>query len=334
MFALSGGGNLSPCKMKLKDANIPAAIYNDSWYGPSFGRGHDMLVHGSSVAFGPASTFHPWPLPLGSYNIKEMEVIQVTGSASPAKNTRSKRKQSMHTIQVDKQVTRFSNDINEALNANQECLIQAESEMLQLEESFKDEQAFIDKFATGDAKDVIVLNVSGAIMVTTRSTLQTAEDSVLAQQFDDSKWTEQGCDTPRVKEWTPDQVATWARDIDGLRENIAGIFYENEISGRELLAVGRDELKMMGIKRAGTLGLLLKEIEKLEKSSRDFVTLIEHSPYCFGKILNYLRVKKLRSQGLIAAEPDMPKVSDSQKDRFEKVAKYYFPGNSAKFILG
>jgi hypothetical protein len=61
--------------------------------------------------------------------------------------------------------------------------------MLQLEETFKDEQTFIDKFATGDAKDVIVLNVSGDIMVTTRSTLQTAEDSVLAQQFDDSKWT-------------------------------------------------------------------------------------------------------------------------------------------------
>ena len=65
----------------------------------------------------------------------------------------------------------------------------------------------------------------------------------------------------------------------------------------------------------------MKEIEKVEKSSQDVVTLIEHSPYCFGKILDYLRVKKLRSQGLIAAEPDMPKVCDSQKNRFEKVVK-------------
>ena len=29
-----------------------------------------------------------------------------------------------------------------------------------------------------------------------------------------------------------------------------------------------------------------------------------------------------------------PKVQDLQKKRFEKVVKYYFPGDSAKFILG
>ena len=47
-------------------------------------------------------------------------------------------------------------------------------------------------------------------------------------------------------------------------------------------------LQMIGIKRAGTLCLLLKKIKKLEKDSEDFATLIEHSPYCFGKILDYL----------------------------------------------
>ena len=99
-----------------------------------------------------------------------------------------------------------------------------ESEMLQLEETFKDEQAFIDKFAMGDAKDVIVLNVSGDIMVTTWSTLQTAEDSVLAQQFDNSKWTEQGCNTQRVKEWMPDQVTTWVRDIKASEKTFQSSF--------------------------------------------------------------------------------------------------------------
>ncbi|KAL3770131.1 hypothetical protein ACHAW5_009672 [Stephanodiscus triporus] len=85
--------------------------------------------------------------------------------------------------------------------------IQAEPETLQLEDSFKEEQKFIEKlFASGDAKDVVVLNVSGAVMVTTRSTLCTAEDFVLAQQFDDSEWTEQGCNGPEVKEWTSDEV--------------------------------------------------------------------------------------------------------------------------------
>ena len=46
--------------------------------------------------------------------------------------------------------------------------------MLHLEDSFKEEQTFIEKFESGNATDVIVLNVSGAVMVTTRSTLCTA----------------------------------------------------------------------------------------------------------------------------------------------------------------
>ena len=172
------------------------------------------------------------------------------------------------------------------------------------------------------------------MMVTKHSTLCTAKDSVLAQQFDDSKWTDQGCKGPCVKEWTPDQVCNWAKSIEGLQKNVAIIFYENEITGRELLALTRDDLKMMGMKRVGYVALLLKEIEKLEKASRDIVTLIEHSPYCFGKMLDYLRSKQLHSQGLLEKEPALPKVCDSQKKRFEKVVKYYFPGDAAKFILG
>jgi hypothetical protein len=66
------------------------------------------------------------------------------------------------------------------------------------------QNTFIKKYASGDAKDVIALNVSGTMMVTTRSTLCTIQDSVLAQQFDDSKWTEQGYNGPPVCEWTPD----------------------------------------------------------------------------------------------------------------------------------
>ena len=188
-----------------------------------------------------------------------------------------------------KHVTKFSDGINKAINKKHACLLHAKAEMLQLEESFKDEQTFIEKFASGDTKDVVALNVSGTIMVTKRSTLCTAEDSVLAQQFEDSKWTEQGCNAPRVNEWTPDQVSTWAKSVDGLPEDVSIILYENEITGRELLALTRDNLKTMGMKRVGNVALLLKEIDKLEEASRDNVTLIKHSPYCFGKMLDYLR---------------------------------------------
>ena len=98
-------------------------------------------------------------------------------------------------------------------------------------------------------------------MVTMRSTLRTVtEDSVLAQQFDDSKWTEQGCNAPRVNEWTPDEVSTWAKSIGGIPEEVNSMLYENEITGRELLALTRDDLKMMGMKRVGNVALLSKEI--------------------------------------------------------------------------
>jgi hypothetical protein len=90
---------------------------------------------------------------------------------------------------------------------------------------------------------------------------------------------------------------------------------------------------MIGIERAGTLCLLLKEIDKLDKACQEIVTLIEHSPYCFGKILNHLRLMQLHSIGLIVNEPNLPEVDESQKQRFEKVVKYYFPGDAAKIIL-
>ena len=55
--------------------------------------------------------------------------------------------------------------------------------MLQLEESFVDEQTFVEKFATGDAKDVVMLNVSGTMITTKQFTLCAVDDSALAQQF-------------------------------------------------------------------------------------------------------------------------------------------------------
>jgi hypothetical protein len=269
------------------------------------------------------------PLPDENFTIKEMEVFQVTQSSNPIQNIYPNRNQIKPATQAVKEVIRFSDDMNKAINDKQACLLQAESEMLQLEESFMDELTFVDKFATGDAKDVVVLNVSGTVMTTKRCTLCTVEDSALAQQFDDSKWTEQGCNSPRVKEWTPEEVSTWAKSIDGLPEEVSVTLYENEITGKELLALSIEGLKMIGIERAGTLCLLLKEIEKLDKG-----LLIEHSPYCFGKILNHLRLMHLHSNGLIVNEPSLPEVNEAQKQRFEKVVKYYFPGNAAKIMLG
>jgi hypothetical protein len=80
----------------------------------------------------------------------------------------------------------------------------------------------------------------------------------------------------------------------------------------------------------------LKEIETLEKANQHIATLIPHSPYCFGKIVDYLCLKRLHLLGLMimTKEPALPEVSDSQKERFEKIVRYYFPGDAAKFVLG
>jgi len=339
LFVLSGNDIASPCKMKLKKANDHSAVLHRSSCGPSFGEGDDLCVPGSGssvgLRFGKSYESGPSQLDNGEFHkvmtIKEMEVFQVSEASSWTGTATTNEKQSQSRRHQVEPVTRFSKDVNEAINAKQESLQRAEAEVLHLEDSFKDEHHFITNFANGDTKDVVVLNVSGTIMATNRSTLQIAEDSVLAQQFDDSKW-KQG-NTSCVKDWTPDDVRSWAYSIDNIPDEVANVFVENEIKGNELLALGIEGLKVIGIHRTGTVYLLSKEIEKLERDSLDAVTLIEHSPYCFGKILDYLRWKQLQSRGL-SKQPPLPKVCDVQKSRFEKVVRYYFPGDSAKFILG
>ena len=241
LFALSGSGISSPCKMKFRCMSDQHAICQNLSYGPVVGIG-DMIVYGSIVSLRQGFTYHPWPLPLGSYPTKEMEVFQLSGSSPSARIATSNEKQANRrgnkaksASPAMKHVTKFSDGINKAINKKHACLLRAESEMLQLEESFKDEQTFIDKFASGDTKDVVALNVSGTIMVTMRSTLCTAEDSVLAQQFDDSKWTEQGCNAPRVNEWTPDQVSTWAKSIGGIQEDVSSILKRTTSMGGNFL---------------------------------------------------------------------------------------------------
>ncbi len=67
------------------------------------------------------------------------------------------------------------------------------------------------------------------MMTTSRATLLLCEDSVLAQQFDDSKWTEQGSSSTRVKDWTPDDVTNWVKGVRDVPDDIATLFWENEI---------------------------------------------------------------------------------------------------------
>jgi len=130
LFELPGSGISSPCKMKLRGVNDQYAIYNRSSNGPVFGGGHDMFVQGSNVELNQGNTYHPRSLPRGSYTIKEMEVFQLNGSSPSAriatsngKQAKRKGKQAKSASPAMKHVTKFSDDINKAINTKHACLL-------------------------------------------------------------------------------------------------------------------------------------------------------------------------------------------------------------------
>ena len=113
---------------------------------------------------------------------------------------------------------------------------------------------------------------------------------------------------------------------------LAAVLRSGGYSRKELEAKEKDELYKLGITRPGTVGILSNQINHLRGASEDSATLIEHSPYCFGKILDYLRTKRLHALNLIE-EVQRPVVDVSQKERFEKVVRYFFPGSQADEIM-
>ncbi len=334
LFALSGFGITSPCKMKLKDTN-GNAIERRADYGAIFGGNHgdDLFMRAkgkkSYINLSLGNTYCSGPSELMNenlrYDIKKIEVFQISED-NPNLLHQRKRKQNVNS--------KLSGEMGEAITQQWKTLSKLDAKILYREESSREEEQFIDSFSCGNASsDIVTLNVSGTIMATSRDTLQIAEDSMLAQQFDNTKWTEQS-NAPKVKEWTPDDVANWVEGIEGVPDDVASLVGENNINGLELLSLDKEGLKMLGVQRVGTICLLYDEISKLEKeASQDVVTLIEHSPYCFGKILDYLRMKRFSSMGL-GNEPAPPIVCEHKKEMFEKVVKYYFPGESSDPILG
>mmetsp|Transcript_20594 Transcript_20594/g.32238 ORF Transcript_20594/g.32238 Transcript_20594/m.32238 type:complete len:439 (+) Transcript_20594:2-1318(+) len=234
---------------------------------------------------------------------------------------------------VERAADQFTKEINEAINEKWKSLQFLKDEVEKLEKSYQDEEQFINFLSSGENKDIITLNVSGTVMMTKRDTLMFVKDSVLAQQFDDTKWTVQGSNNLRgVKEWSPEDVTKWVKDVEGLKKSVSNIFKENEINGLELLALNEVGLEKMGVTRPGTICLLMKAIKQLEKSTQGVSTLIEYSPYCFGKLLDCLRLKHVHFNDFID-QLSSPTISSDQKERYKKVVEYYFPGDSPKFLL-
>ena len=135
----------------------------------------------------------------------------------------------MNILERIQSSNRFSKDINEAINEKWESLNTLQDEISSLEKSFVDEHHFIDSFVSGEKKDIIRLNVSGTVITTNRATLTIVEDSVLAQQFDDTKWTVQGSNNMRgVKEWTAKEVSEWVKNVEGIKQKVSKLFKKND----------------------------------------------------------------------------------------------------------
>ena len=340
LFAISGGDIPVPCKLKCRDG---ANIANYSSWGPAFGYKDglsDILVTNGDVCLNIGKSYEAVPFGVVDdlstnkrFKIKDMEVFQVVEKPGDETDNEAESEKTRNKLLKAKRVDKFTENINRGINTKWTSLQSVESKVLALEESFKTEEQLVCSLAGGSTKDIISLNVSGTRMTTMRDTLMVIEDSVLARQFDDTKWTDQGSAKRALKEWDPEDVSRWAKGIEGIPESVAKSLSENKITGRELVALNMEGLKMMGIERPGTLCLLLDEISNLKRANQDHVTLIEHSPYCFGLILDYLRLKHLHSQGL-GKEPRLPVASELQLSRYQKVVKYYFPGDSSKLLLG
>eukprot|EP00970_Alexandrium_tamarense_P011712 scaffold2566_cov125-Alexandrium_tamarense.AAC.15 len=334
LFALSGG-SITPSKMKLV-GNFNLAIYCHSSSGPAFGE-NEIRVSGSNVSLHcSGTTYESWPAQLSGTNktIKEMEVFQVSGE--PLKAARKQLPLTSNTNgKTSKQppVSMFSKNINDAINEKWESLHELALEVSKLEQACKDEDTFVKFFLEGNPQDVISLNVCGSPIVTTRRTLQVCKKSSLAEQFSPNSHGKR--DSEDATKWNPEDVVAWLNRIDGVSDAVVKEFEDNQVTGRELLALNNKEALMdFGVEKKGTIHLLLGEIRRLKRDRSNTTVLIEHSPYCFEKMIDFLRVEGSYIKGLVELKPEKPIVRKAEKSRFEKVVKHYFPGESCKMILG
>ena len=272
LFALRCHSGLPPTKMPLIPGRHGAALYGHSSRGPVFG-GNDLHV-GSNANAGAGSDCKvggTYACPAGvngrsfltggqAFQPVELEVfrLRATVEAGVGSEAEGGPSADWQTVAFDG----FAPEVKEALEAEREALCVAEAQVVDLEEKFGQEEAFVAFFAGGEAEDIIDLDVSGARMAVRRSTLRLCAESVLARQFDAAVWTEQV-------------------DSDDSDEEEAGV-------------------------------------------------MVEHSAYCFEKIVDQLRLRAIMRPG--DPLPPAPVVAEHEQKNFLRVVQFFFPG-SEDFIL-
>ena len=113
--------------------------------------------------------------------------------------------------------------------------------------------------------------------------------------------------------------------------NVIESFEKEEVTGRQLLSFDKGNLKTLGAGHFVAL-FLLGEIKNYK--TRDQVIFMDYDPYCFEKLLDFLRMKSAHLKQLVDKEPALPVVRDSKHDTFMAVVSYLFPSECSKLILG
>ena len=113
-------------------------------------------------------------------------------------------------------------------------------------------------------------------------------------------------------------------------DDVGPALVRNDVNGGALLVMGREDLKEIGVTKAGPLALLLKEITNLCRENKSEAVSIDYNAYCFEKILDTLQL-----QAMCQDKDTIPLVyiQESHRERFKKIVDYLFPGESASFIL-
>ena len=137
-----------------------------------------------------------------------------------------------------------------------------------------------------------MLNFSGTLMATKRSALGLCKDSVLANQFDDPLWVHKD-KTKSSKKWICEDVSKWVTAIEGVPDNIGATFVSNDVNRVALIVMGWEELKYIGVTKAGPLDLLFKETTSLCRENIYEAIFVNHSSYCFHNILETLRLQSI-----------------------------------------
>jgi len=225
----------------------------------------------------------------------------------------------------------FPSILENPLSQEQKSLKTAKEELQRSKRNLEKEKGFIHRVCAQSPNDIVNFDVRGAMMTVKRSTLRAFKDSQLGRQFDDAMWPGQHGDTPSIEKWSHVQVIDWLKHQAEIPGEVTKLFEETKVNGLELLALGCDDLKELGVHKPGTLALIIRAIKNLKLKSQNCPIFIDHDPYCFGEILDQLRLKVMLEEDYKPLF--LSDIKKAKQDVFATTVDYYFPGDLAQLVL-